>query len=328
MGNPLERLLKVIDFELFRGELEAALLKKNPNEKRGAKPFDFLLLFKIMILQRYYGLSDQQMEYQIVDRLSFRKFLGLETGDKVPDEKTIWYYREKLVKANITTILFKKFTDILTKKGLVLNEGQIVDASFVTAPRQRNSKKENEAIKKGSGGELWKDKPKKKQQKDIDARWTKKNGETIYGYKNHTKVDQKHKIIKSYQITDAATHDSQVLESLLEPSDYQQELYADSAYSGKKQEAIIQSKGMKNKVQEKGCRYKPLEADQKKNNKAKSKIRSRVEHVFGFMEQTMQGLTLKNIGLLRSKAVIGLMNLTYNLFRFEQIERLALVQSS
>lgn len=328
MGNPLEALNKVIDFEMFRETLETNLLNRSKKSNAGAKPFDVLLLFKILILQRYYGLSDKQVEYQIVDRLSFKQFLGLESADKVPDEKTVWLFRERLTKANVIERLFEEFLGYLNNAGFVLNQGQIVDASFVPAPRQRNTKEENKKIKDGEGEELWKDAPKKKKHKDIDARWVKKDGETIYGYKNHIKVDQKSKIIDSYQVTDASLHDSQALEKLLKAEDTQQDLYADSAYIGKNQEKIISKQCMHNKVHEKGYRNKPLNQEQKDNNKNKSKIRARVEHVFGFMEQSMQGLHVKSVGILRASGIIGLINLTYNLFRYEQIIRLDILQTS
>jgi transposase, IS5 family len=322
MGNPLKALSQVIDFEMFRPSLESGLLNQEKKSKSGAKPFDVVLLFKILILQRYYGLSDKQVEYQIIDRLSFKQFLGLETGDKVPDEKTVWSFRERLTKVGLIEQLFDEFKEYLSSQDIILNEGQIVDASFVTAPRQRNTKEENKKIKDGEGEELWNEQPKKKQHKDIDARWAKKNEETIYGYKNHTKVDQKSKIINSYQVTDASVHDSQRLEELLEEQDANQNLYADSAYSGKKQEEVIKKQGMENKVHEKGYRNRALSQEQKNKNKEKSKIRARVEHVFGFMEQSMQGLYVKSIGIVRASGIIGLINLTYNLFRYEQIVRL------
>ena len=96
IGNPLESVSKVIDFELFRESLESKLLNTNKKNNAGAKPYDVVMLFKILILQRYYGLGDSQVEYQIVDRTSFKTFLGLETSDKVPDEKTVWSFRERV----------------------------------------------------------------------------------------------------------------------------------------------------------------------------------------------------------------------------------------
>jgi len=322
MGNPLEAVSKVLDFEMFRESLERKLLNTNKKNNAGAKPYDVVMLFKILILQRYYGLGDSQVEYQILDRTSFKTFLGLETGDKVPDEKTVWSFRERVTKTGLVEELFEQFTSFLEEKKLILNEGQMVDASFTVAPRQRNTREENKKIKNGEGNNLWKDKPNKKKHKDIDARWTKKNGETFYGYKNHAKVDTKSKFINTYTVTDASVHDSQALDDLLTEKDKEQDLHADSAYTGEDQDKTIAKYEMKNKVHEKGYRNKPLTEGQKESNTKKSKIRARVEHVFGFMEQSMNGLVLKSVGILRATGIIGLINLTYNLFRYEQIKRL------
>lgn len=325
IGNPLEMISKVIDFEMFRGILEPKLLNQDKKNNAGAKPFDVVMMFKIMVLQRYYGLGDTQIEYQILDRLSFKKFLSLESGDKVPDEKTVWAFRERITNIGLVEDIFLQFTKHLESKGLIMNEGKMVDASFTIAPRQRNTREENKKIKEGNGDELWNDKPNKKKHKDIDARWTKKNGETFFGYKNHAKVDTKSKFIDNYEVTDASVHDSQPLDDLLTEDDSGQDFFADSAYTGGEQEKVISKYKMNNKVHEKGYRNKPLTDEQKVNNKQKSKIRVRVEHVFGFMEQSMNGLVVKSVGIKRATGIIGLINLTYNLFRYEQVIRLNII---
>jgi len=322
IGNPLEMVSKVIDFEMFRTTLENKLLNTNKKNNAGAKPFDVVLMFKILILQRYYGLGDKQIEYQIIDRISFKNFLGLETGDKIPDEKTVWAFRESLTNAGLVDDLFNQFKNYLESKELIFNEGQLVDASFTIAPRQRNTREENEKIKNGDGDDLWNDEPHKKCHKDIDARWTQKNKETFYGYKNHAKVDTKSKFINTYVVTDASVHDSQALEDLLDEKDEGQLLHADSAYTGEEQEKTIEKYKMKNKVHEKGYRNTPLTDEQKATNKEKSKTRARVEHVFGFMEQNMNGLFIRSVGIARANGIIGLINLTYNLFRYEQVIRI------
>jgi len=300
---------------MFRNILEDALLNKEKKNNVGAKPFDVVMMFKILILQRFYGLGDTQIEYQIIDRTSFKKFLGLESGDKVPDEKTVWAFRESLTNKGLVEKLFTQFRDYLESKGMIMNEGKMVDASFTVAPRQRNTKEENKQIKEGKGDELWNDNPNKKRHKDIDARWTKKNKETFYGYKNHAKVDTKSKFIDEYVVTDASVHDSQPLDDLLSEKDKGQPLHADSAYTGEEQEKVIEKYEMINQIHEKGYRNKPLTEEQKEKNKEKSKTRARVEHVFGFMEQSMNGLTLKSVGITRASGIIGLINLAYNLFR-------------
>ena len=325
IGNPLEKISKVIDFEMFREILESKLLNQDKKNNAGAKPFDVIMMFKIMILQRYYGLGDTQIEYQILDRLSFKKFLGLESGDKVPDEKTVWAFREKLTNERLVEDIFLQFTKHLESKGLIMNKGKMVDASFTVAPPQRNTRDENKKIKEGNGDELWNDKPNKKKHKDIDARWTKKNGETFFGYKNHAKVDTKSKFIDNYEVTNASVHDSQPLDKLLTEDDAGQDFHADSAYTGEDQEKVISKYEMNKQVHEKGYRNKPLTDEQKASNKQKSRTRARVEHVFGFMEQSMNGLIVRSVGITRATGIIGLINLTYNLFRYEQVIRLNII---
>lgn len=325
IGNPLETISQVIDFEMFRRTLEEGVLNKDKKNNAGAKPYDVVMMFKILILQRFYGLGDTQLEYQIIDRISFKKFLGLESGDKVPDEKTVWAFRELLTKKGLVETLFVEFREYLISKGLIMNEGKMIDASFTVAPRQRNTKEENQKIKEGKGDELWQDEPNKKKHKDIDARWTKKNNEKYYGYKNHTKVDTKSKFIDTYKVTDASVHDSQTLDALLTEEDRGQDLYADSAYTGVDQEKVIDKYEMNNKVHEKGYRNKPLTEEQKNNNRTKSKTRVRVEHVYGFIEQSMHGLVVNSVGIARASGIIGLINLTYNIFRYEQVVRLNLL---
>jgi len=320
-GDPLERLNKVVEWEFFRNTVET-ILSANKMVCAGPKPYDPLLMFKILILQRYYNLADGQMEYQIMDRLTFCRFLGLTLNDRVPDEKTIWEFRNRLINKGLEKELFDLFGALLDKHGLIAHEGKIIDASFVEAPRQRNSRKENAQIKDGGPPKEWEANPNKKRQKDVDARWTKKNNETHFGYKNHAKVDNKNKLIDSYATTPASVHDSQTLDELLNEKDEGQDLWADSAYAGEPQENIIKKYKVNNKIHAKGYKNKPLSEYQKKQNKEKSKTRARVEHVFGFMEQSMNKLYIRSIGMKRAVGFVGLVNLTYNLFRYEQLVRL------
>lgn len=319
-GDPLERLDKVVEWEYFRDTIEKINKKKMVNA--GPKPYDPLLMFKILILQRYYNLSDAQIEYQILDRLTFCRFLGLSLNDKVPDEKTVWDFRNRLIEKGLEKDLFEKFTALLETHGLIAHEGKIIDASFVEAPRQRNSREKNKEIKAGKTPSEWDEQPNKKRQKDVDARWTKKNNQTHFGYKDHAKVDNKHKFIDTYTTTDASVHDSQALDDLLTEKDEGQNLWADSAYTGEEQENTIRKYKVNNKVHEKGYKNRPLTQAQKESNTQKSKTRARVEHVFGFMEQSMNKLYINSVGIKRAIGFVGLVNLTYNLFRYEQVTRL------
>ena len=322
LGNPLKKLEELINFEAFRLQIEEVIIKKDRKSNAGARLYDPILMLKILILQTYHCLSDEQTEYQIVDRQSFRDFLGLKSGDKVPDAKTIWWFREILKNNELIEKFFVIFANHLESKGFIYNKGQIIDSSFVEAPRQRNTREENEKIKNGEGDTLWNDKPPKKCQKDIDARWTKKNNETYFGYKAHVKVDVESKLVTEYTITSASVHDSQELSSLLTDTDANQELYGDSAYGGKEHAKTIEDRNMINKVHEKGKRNCPLTEEQKAENKEKSKTRVRVEHVFGFMTNSMNSLYIRTKGIERAQCVIGLMNLTYNFFRYVQLTKI------
>jgi IS5 family transposase len=306
LGDPLEKLNQGIDFELFRNILETGFEKVSKG-KGGRRPFDYVMMFKILILQRYYNLSDDQIEYQINDRMSFMRFLHLTIADVIPDSKTVWNFREQMVNLEIVDVVFDLFLKELDQLGLVVNEGKIIDASFIEVPKQRNSREENKQIKNGEMPKSFDENLHKKEQKDVDARWTKKNNISYYGYKNHIKVDAKSKLIVKYEVTDASVHDSQTLENLLDEKDEDEDLYADSAYSGQKQQDIISQKEMNDKT----C---------KKGYKEKSKVRSRVEHIFGFMETSMNGMNLYAIGIKRVQGIVGLMNLTYNMFRKIQLQ--------
>lgn len=319
LGNPLSALDDLIDFEMFRPFLEESLLKKERKNNAGRKAIDPVLMFKVLFQQRYYGLGDHQIQYQIVDRTSFRQFLGIESVEEVPDEKTVWKYRELMTVSGVYDKLFAMFRDYMEARGLVFNGGKIVDASFVIAPRQRNTREENRQIKEGKGGELWNGNPHRKCHKDIDARWTTKRGETYYGYKNHSKVCAQTKIVPAYDTTSANVHDSNKVTDLITDEDKGKVLYLDAGYVGKDNE--IRQRGMTPVICEKGYRNHPLTETQKANNREKSGVRSRVEHVFGFMEQNMNGLFVRTVGIVRAKANTALTSLVYNVCRFCQIVR-------
>jgi len=319
LGDPLYRLSKGVDFEIFRVLLTDKLSKfaKAPG---GRPPYDYVMMFKILILQRYFNLSDDQVEFQICDRISFMRFLGLTIADDVPDSKTVWHFREQLVESDIVEELFMLFVQELEKLGLILNQGKIVDASFVEVPKQRNTREQNKQIKEGKVPKEFIEKPNQLAQKDTDARWTKKNNVTFFGYKNHSKIDQGGKFVTKYKVTDASVHDSQEIVNLVDDKDKNQDLYADSAYVGDELHSELKKKEVILKIHEKGYKNNPLTDEQKANNNSKSSIRVRVEHVFGFMENSMNGMTLEYIGIKRIKAAVGMMNLVYNMFRKLQLQ--------
>ena len=309
----------------FREDLEAVW--RRPGEARksraGRKPWDAVVMFKAIVLCALYNLSDDQVEYQIRDRLSFMRFLGLGLEDPVPDAKTVWLYREQLAQAGVIEGLFATFDGYLKDQGYLAMGGQIIDASIVAVPKQRNSREETVEIKAGETPQDWKDKPVKRRQKDTDARWTKKHGKSHYGYKNHINVDRRHKLVRRYHVSDAAVHDSQVLDTILDQDNTALGVWADSAYRSSEIEAALRGKGLKSRIHRKGRRNKPLSEREKQGNKTRSSVRVRVEHVFGAQSNDMGGTLVRSIGQVRAKARIGLKNLAYNMRRLVQLERLA-----
>jgi len=314
LGDPLEKLNEFIDWEDFRGLLVKGI-KKESQGPGGRPPFDYIMMFKILILQKLNNIADDKTEYLINDRLSFRRFLNLQLHDAVPDAKTIWHFREELKTANIMEKLFQLFTEKLEDEKVITYSGSIVDASFVEAPKQRNTRDENKDIAEGKVPKKWQQKKNRNKivQKDMDARWMTKNKERHYGYKDHVKVDKKSKIITKYSVTNASVHDSQELKNLIDTKK-DEVMYGDSAYTGKEVQKCI-PKNIINRIHEKGYRNRPLTKTQIRNNTAKSKIRARVEHVFAAMEQ-YGGKTIRTIGIVRAKLQIGLLNLAYNLKRY------------
>src|ERR1700749_4946672 len=175
-GDALERLSELVDFEMFRSDLERAV-PRSDGSKGGRPAFDHVLMFKTLILQSTHNLSDKRTEYLIRDRLSFMRFLGLRLADTVPDANTIWTFREALTQARIAgkppiEVLFERFNATLAAAGFLAMSGQIIDASIVAAPKQRNTDGEKRDIKEGRIPAQWASNPAKLRQKDRDARWT------------------------------------------------------------------------------------------------------------------------------------------------------------
>ncbi len=228
---------------------------------------------------------------------------------RAPIEEAL--YKEQLKEKKVPKQLLDLSTQKLISKGVVAKEGSMVDASFVDVPKQRNSREDNRSIKEGNIPESFKENPAKLAQKDTDARWMTKNGERHFGYKDPINADVKTKLITTYSVSSTAPYDSTELENVI----------------SKKIEESLKAQNITSHVHEKGYRNHPLDEQQKITNKMKSKIRVRVEHIFGYMTNSMNdALHMCSIGIERIESNIGFMNLTYNLFRYEQLVRLKKIQ--
>lgn len=282
---------------------------------RGGRPgWDPLLIVKCLILQECYQLSDEDLEYQINDRLTFKRFLGLDVAAKAPDAKTIWLYRERIKTLGLDQRIFDWFNNQLDRHGFIAQKGQIVDATFVPThkPTGKHKKQEEAGIPLSAA---------QKAQIDPDATFTKKGTVTHHGYKDHIQIDNKHKLIRQSEVTTASVHDSQVFEQILdkptEPgSNTGRKVYADSAYRSVDHEKTLRENRLESQIHYRAYRNNPLTDHKEKVNHTRSKTRVRVEHVFGHMNTAMGGLVIHTIGLARAKVKITLKNVAYNMQRF------------
>lgn len=308
--DPLSVFSTKVNWEPFRPTIEKAFSHIDYSQG-GRPPFDRLLMFKILILQEYYGLSDDQVEFQILDRLSFQKFLGQGLHDTVPDAKTIWAYRENLTKAGVIDALFAQLKKQLVGYGLIAHKGTMIDASFAKVPIQRNTPDENKQIKKGERPE-WDEN--KDRQKDTDANWAQKGGQNHFGYKQHIKADVKSKLITKVIVTAASIHETNIIDNLIDKTDKGQALYADSAYKKITRDEQLKKMGIIPRINSQGYKNRPMTEQERKRNKINSSKRCRVEHIFGWLKRRT-GAMIRGIGIQRVTARITLRMIGYNLNR-------------
>lgn len=334
-GDPLERLALVVEFALFRPELDAAL-ERSDRAKGGRPPYDAVLMFKVLVLQTLYTLSDDQTEYQIRDRLSFMRFLGLGLEDRVPDATTIWLFREQLTKAGAIERLFARFDAALRAAGYLAMAGQIVDATVVEARRPRLTQDEKATVKGGGVPEAWSQA--RRAQMDCDGRWTLKRGQKrsadrsarpsrtptelvipAFGYKNHLGIDRRHGFIRRFAVTDAATHDGRQLGRLLDPDNTASPVWADTAYRSAANIALLVRHGLVPQFQRPKPRGRPMPPPIARGNARRARVRVAIEHVFA-AQKCRLGLIIRSVGLARATTKLGLANLVTNMRRLVWFE--------
>jgi IS5 family transposase len=342
IGDPLVEINKVIKWEMFRKPLENAIRKAN-YDKGGRPPWDVILMFKIVMLISWYGLSYERSQYQINDRLSFMRFLGVELGGKLPSDSAIWDFKEAIKNTGVEEKLFKLFNKHLGEIGYELKSGSMVDASFVEVPKRRvitetelkepEKMPDNELIQvtleegeKDGKPVTWVIPEDEKtehilSQTDFNARWTKKNNQSFFGYKDHAEVDVATKFIIGFDVTSAEVHDSRIFTKFINSTTVA--VYADSAYMSEDIIAALKkiNPDIKINICHRAYKNKPLTDEQKAENSLISKVRARVEHVFGFMTRSMGGMVLNCIGIERARRDIGLKNLGYNMQRLVTLKR-------
>lgn len=282
----LQRALKVIDLS-FADELH----NKLHNAGTGRKPYDTIILFKILLLQQWYGLSDAEAEEQIYDRKSFQDFLGLTSNDDIPDETTICRFRNILIEKEFDKFFFKEIKRQMKKNRIKVTEGKIVDATIIETPKGR---------KKEDGTNT----------RDEDASFTKKNGKWYHGYKGHISTDTKGEFIQKCYTSTAKDHDSQHEDKVLDGDE--KAVFDDSAYASIEKKKKFRKEGKFYGVVERAYKNKPLSTKQKKRNKKISSVRCRVEHPFAEIKCRMK-LKARYRGTIKNSWHFTMVSAAYNL---------------
>ena len=319
LGDPLALLDKHVDFAALAAEIDRRVPRPS-RAKGGRPPYPTELMTRLLVLQQLFNLSDEQMEFQLLDRMSFQRFAGLKNAGRVPDRNTIWVFRERLVQANVEHRIFAEVQRQLQERGLRAREGQIIDASIIRAPNQHNTADEQAMLKAQAVPLEWS--PAKRRQKDAEARWTKKHGKSYFGYKLSVSVDRRHKLIRCVKVSDASEADTLHLVDVLDRGNSSRDFWADRGYHDRPRERWLQLIGWRPSIQRKGQAGKPVGERDKARNKRIASPRARVEHVFASLAQ-MGGKAVRSIGLARAEFCLTLKSAVYNLKRMSSLLEMA-----
>jgi len=309
LGDPLQVLDRHIDFASIAAAIDAKLTI-GKGKKGGRPPWPTEVMVRMLVLQQLYNLSDEALEYQVLDRRSFLRFVGLEKSSKVPDARTVWVWRDRLKQGDLIGDISAEVGRQLQRAGFIARGGQIIDASFVDVPRQRNSREENTQIKQGQTPESWS--AKKRAHKDVDARWARKYGQNHFGYKLHVNSDRRWGFIRKAEVTPASVNDSKVFEQILDPGNTAREVYADKGYRSRSREQALEAQGYRSRIQRQAQSPYKLSWNDIQRNKAISRKRACGEHPFARLAH-MGGKTIRTIGLAKAKVQIGLKVAVHNL---------------
>lgn len=286
----LSQMDKLVPWKEIGDELAPALYDGH----LGRPGFPVHVLVKALFLESWFNLSDPELEEQVLDRLSFQRFLGVKDMDGIPDETTICRFRAKMVELDAMKELFEVVAGIIADHGVSVKAGTIVDATIIEAPRGR--KRED-----------------KTSTRDTDASFTKKNGRTFHGYKLHAATDVDGHFVKKLVVTGAKVHDNQTFDVLV--SGETTAVFADKAYVSNEKKRAYRLRGIYWGVLDRANRRRSLSHGQDHRNRQKSSVRCHVEHIFGWMKQTMGFRRIRYRSLQKNTAHFTLIAAAYNLKR-------------
>ena len=298
LNQRLDKINRLVDWKTF--ELR---LKRIYSSPCGRPSHPVLLLFKCLLLQAWYNLSDYALEEALDDRLSFRRFVGLSVSETAPDHSVFSRFRDQLIQHAIHEQLFNELDHQLESRGLIIKKGTLVDATVIeAAPKKPNQNPD------GTAG---------KSPEDPEADWTKKGGKYLFGYKAHVGVDGTSELIRRIAMTPAHVHDGEMLGKVI--SGDEEWAFADKAYDSAKNHKILQEKNVENGILMKGTRERKLSGVEKMCNRILSKFRCPVERVFGTLKRSYRYSRSRYLGLRKNGLQLTIMSMAYNLRRMEKL---------
>jgi len=304
--DKLQKLKEIIDWERFRPIL--ADLYNNRSEKGGRPNFDEIMMVKTIILQTIFDLSDEALEYNLNDRISFRVFIGLD--EKVPDFTTIWRFKERISIAGKDKLIHEEFHRQIRERGYSVKKGVIQDAAIIES--DIGKKRQAEEKKALDAGKVITYSPKQESHIDKDATFAKKGSKSYHGYKLHIKMDIDNKFIQEYGTTTASVHDSRV--DLVKDGDNL--ALRDKGYFG----VPLQSQKVRDYTMHRATRGKPLTEKEKWRNRIISRVRVLVERPFAVIKRVF-GRARTRVKRLKRVNVQQCFNcLTYNLLNLVYLE--------
>ena len=310
LGDPLQIIARHIDFAHLAGFIDELHPRKDAG-RGGRPPYPTEVMVRILVLKHLYNLPDEQMEFQLLDRMSYQRFCLLSDSANIPDRNTIWHWQQRLGVDGVAA-LFQAVDSQLLRHGYIARCGQIIDATLVSAPLQHFTKEEKAQLDQGQIPQDWS--AAKRRQKDLDATHTKKHGKRHHGYKLSVSVDVRHKFIRQITTGTASEHDSTHFDEVLDQHNTSADVYADKGYVSKARSEMLKALGFRDHIQRKAQAGKPLSECQKGRNKRIAKTRARGEHPFAQMHH-MGGKIIRTIGQARATAAMTMKAACYNIKR-------------
>lgn len=298
LNQRLDKVNQLVDWKPFEVKLNRIY-----SSNTGRPSYPLLMLFKSLLLQAWYSLSDYELEAALDDRFSFRRFVNLSAADHAPDHSTFSRFRDQLVRHGVQEQLFKELDRQLEGRGFVLKKGTLIDATVIEA-----APKKPEQNPDGTAG---------KSPIDPEADWTKKGGRFLFGYKAHVGVDQHSELIRRIAMTPANVHDGKVFKAVLGGDEGW--VFADKAYDNKENERILKCQNTNNGILMRGVRGRRLSYEQRVYNRIASKYRCAVERIFGTLKRSYRYSRARYLGLRKNFLQLTIMSMAYNIRRMERL---------